>query len=67
MNFADLLNDLGYDDLVSLRVDLDRMGIDSFVYHAWDDYSTSIDCDAFGDYLANLVPDLAPTWTGNVF
>jgi hypothetical protein len=41
-------------------------GIDWVVYSVWDDYSTSVDCDALGDYLAALYPDFAATWTGNI-
>jgi hypothetical protein len=61
----DLLFELGYDDIDLLRDDVTRGGIDDFVYHAWDDYSTSIDGDALGKFLSNLFPWLANTWTGN--
>jgi hypothetical protein len=62
----DLLNDLGYnaDNIDVLHADCARSGIDTFVYHAWDDYDTSIDGDALGTHLANQFPDLADTWTG---
>ena len=64
-NIGDLLLDScgDADDVLGMIV---AHGIDWVVYSIWDDYSTSIDCDAVGDYLAALYPDYAATWTGNI-